>query len=90
MSLVDIVKLKRLESIKTILEHLKVGVSKENLVRLLAVNSKSVERYINDISDLGIQVNSIGRPVHYSINYEESDNLELIEYILSNQILSAK
>ena len=86
----DEVKLKRLEYINLIIEAVKEGIAKSTLVKKLGISSKSIERYIDDIKSFGIEIESIGRPAYYSINYEISEGLEMFEYIINQQILSAK
>jgi len=90
MSIFDEIKLKRLESIKIVVEGAKCGTSKKELIKAVGSSSKTIERYVEEIRDFGINIISNGRPVKYTIDFDASSGLEMFEYILDNQILSAK
>ncbi|WP_297099312.1 WYL domain-containing protein [uncultured Draconibacterium sp.] len=84
----DEIKIQRLETFKTVLKGAKDGVLKSTLAEKLGSNTKTIERYVNDLRSFGIAIQSLGRPVYYSIDYDNSESLELFEYILNNQFLS--
>lgn len=84
----DEIKIQRLENFKTVLRGAKEGLLKTDLAKKLGANTKTIERYINDLRSFGIAIQSLGRPVYYSIDYDNSESLELFEYILNNQFLS--
>lgn len=89
MNIFDEIKILRLETFKKVLDGAKNGLFKQQLVDSLGTNTKTIERYVNNLRDIGIAVESNGRPVKYSINYTQSEGLQLFEYILDRQILSA-